>query len=129
MNSVNIIGRLTKDPELNYLPGSGTAVANFDIAVNDYVNKAKVTYFFRVVTWGKVAENVCQYKKKGDEVGVTGKLVTDKFTNKEGKAVTVTKINASDVTFIGSSNSNADNKNPGSYEDSMTPDSDENSPW
>jgi len=130
MNSINIIGRMTKDPELNYIPNSGTAVASFDIAVNDYVNKQKVTYFFSIKAWGKVAENVTNYCKKGSEVGITGKLIQRSYTNKTGNKVNVIEINASDVKFIGGNqNNNSSNKNENSFQEEIEPLDNVDAPW
>jgi len=133
MNSINIIGRMTKDPELAFIPGSGTAACSFDIAVNDYVSKKQVTYFLTVKRFGKVAENTANYCKKGSEVGITGKLTQRTYTNKENKKVNIVEIVANEVKFIGGkSNSEAPGKT--NYEDTpfgegMTPDSNINAPW
>ena len=67
MNSVNLIGRLTKDPDLKTTPGTGTAVANFTIAVDRKVpNKdgQREADFISVVVWGKIAENTAKYMSK-----------------------------------------------------------------
>lgn len=69
MNNVVLIGRLTKDPELKYLPNTGTAVSTFTLAVDRNLSKEKRAEaqekgqgeadFIRIVAWGKLAENVC----------------------------------------------------------------------
>ena len=64
MNTVIMIGRLTRDPELRYIPNTGKAVANFDIAVDRPFSKEKETDFFKVQVWGKMAENCANYLAK-----------------------------------------------------------------
>ena len=61
MNNVVMIGRLTKDPELKHIAGSGKAIANFTIAVNREFTKSKEADFFRVIVWGIQAENVAKF--------------------------------------------------------------------
>lgn len=83
------VGRLTADPEMRYLP-SGTAVTNFNLAVDDdYTNdqgvKVERAIFIRVSTFGKVAENVNQYMKKGSPVLIEGTLNGEWVTGADGK--------------------------------------------
>jgi len=76
INNVNLVGRLTKDPELKYIPGSGTAVTNFTLAIDRGLSKDKkkeleaqgkpTADFIRTVVWGKQAENCANYLKKVD---------------------------------------------------------------
>ena len=67
MNRVNLIGRLTKDPELRFTPGTGMAVSTFTIAVDRRANKdgKKEADFIPIVVWGKQGENVANYMSKG----------------------------------------------------------------
>lgn len=70
MNSVSLVGRLTKDPELRYIPGTGTAVATFTIAINrDYTKKdgTREVDFIPVEVIGKAAEFCANYITKGRE--------------------------------------------------------------
>ncbi|WP_126429969.1 single-stranded DNA-binding protein [Brevibacillus marinus] len=76
MNSVNIIGRLTRDPELRHTSG-GKPVVNFVIAVDN--GKEQDPFFFSVVAWEKTAENVAEYCKKGTLVAVSGRLIQEKY--------------------------------------------------
>ena len=64
MNRVVLVGRITKDPELRYTPGNGTAVTTLNLAVDNYNSKTgeKSADFIPVVIWGKQAENTAQYK-------------------------------------------------------------------
>jgi single-strand DNA-binding protein len=72
MNCVVMVGRLTRDPELRFIAGSGKAVATFAIAVDRPFAKEKTADFFNVVVWGKPAENAANYLAKGRQVAVKG---------------------------------------------------------
>jgi len=108
LNSVNIIGRITKKPELKYL-ANGTAVCKFDIAVNDdYFSKEKNetiknVSFFNVTVWGKSGENVTNYTDKGSQVAVAGKLQQQSWETPEGSKRSRIIIVASRVQFLSSS--------------------------
>lgn len=82
MNSVNMIGRLTRDPETRTTTG-GTKVAEFSIAVDNPFDKEQ-TNFFRCKAWGKTAEFVENYLSKGRLVSVSGRLEQRKYQDKEG---------------------------------------------
>ncbi len=99
MNTVNLIGNLTKDCELRYIP-SGTAVADISIAVNEIQKGEKIAHFFQVTTWGKTAENCNQYLKKGSKVAVTGSLQQQRWQTQEGKNRSKVTINARRVDFL-----------------------------
>jgi single-strand DNA-binding protein len=102
LNSVILIGRLTKDPDLRYTP-SGQAVTTFSLAVDrGYQNQQgqKETDFINIVTWAKQAENVAQYCKKGRLVAVEGRIQTRNYENNEGKKVYVTEVVADNVKFL-----------------------------
>ena len=81
MNSVNLIGRLTRDPELNYTM-SGKAVCNFSIAV-DRRTKEDSADFFDITCWNAQAESVASNMIKGLRVGVSGVLRQDQWEDKE----------------------------------------------
>ena len=102
VNHVFEQGNLTRDPELSYTTG-GTAVCKFSIAQNSkYKDKEEVSYF-DVEAWGKTAENVAQYKKKGDAVIVEGTLKQDRWDDKTtGAKRSKVKIVAFKVHFLGS---------------------------
>lgn len=83
MNVVAIIGRLTADPEIRYTQ-DGTAVARYTLAIDGGKDS---TDFVPVTAFGKAAEHAGKYFSKGLRVGVTGRLQTGSYTNKEGKKV------------------------------------------
>ncbi len=100
-----IMGNLTRDPELKYLP-SGSAVANFTVAVNrSYKGSSgetkEETSFLPVVVWAKQAENCNQYLKKGSSVFVDGELRQRSWEDKEGQKRSIVEIHAINVQFLG----------------------------
>ena len=105
LNSVFLIGNLTRDPELKYIPG-GTAVSNLGLAVNNrYRDQAgeykDVVCFITVVVWGKQAENCNQYLSKGSPVFVEGILQTRSWEGQDGQKRNVTEVRARRVQFLG----------------------------
>ena len=100
MNTVMMIGRLTKDPELRYIPNSGKAVANFDIAVDRPFSKEKETDFFKVQVWGKMAENCANYLAKGSQAGIRGRIQNRSY-EVDGQKRYATEIIAEEVQFLG----------------------------
>ncbi len=99
MNSVVLVGRLTKDPVLRYTPDNNRAVADFTIAV-DRAFKRDETDFIRIVTWGKQAENVANYLKKGSRCAVQGSIQTGSYVDKNGMTRYTTDIVANQVEFL-----------------------------
>lgn len=103
LNHVDLVGRLTRDPELTYTP-SGTAVCKFGLAVNDSYGRDEgrkdIVYFFDVIAWGRQAETCSQYITKGQQVAVSGKLQQDRWENKEGQKRNKVKISAQSVQFL-----------------------------
>jgi len=104
LNSFIGIGRLTRDPELRYTPG-GTGVCKFGIAINRTYrnqegNNIEEVLFINVVTWGKQAENVSQFLKKGRRVAISGELRSNNWQDKEGNKRTSFEINARTVQFL-----------------------------
>lgn len=106
MNSVVLIGRLTRDPELNYTPNTQTAVARFTVAVDRPVSRDKERQadFIRITVFGKQAETVDRYLAKGRQVAVHGRIETGSYKNKEGATVYTTDVIADRVEFLGSKN-------------------------
>ncbi len=100
MNCVVMVGRLTRDPELRFIAGSGKAVATFAIAVDRPFAKEKTADFFNVVVWGKPAENAANYLAKGRQVAVKGYLQSRSYEDKTGVKRYVTEIVADTVEFI-----------------------------
>lgn len=102
MNSVELIGRLTRDPEVRYTSGSNMAVATFTIAI-DRPTKAgedKQTDFPRITVFGRQAETCEKYLKQGRMVAIQGRIQTGSYTNKNGDTVYTTDVVANRVEFI-----------------------------
>ena len=99
MNSVSLVGRLTKDPELRFT-ATGKAVATFSLAVNRTFSKSDEADFFNIVTWQKTAENCANYLAKGQQVAVLGRLQSRSYENKEGRRVFVVEVVANEVEFL-----------------------------
>lgn len=95
MNSVHLIGRLTKDPDLRYVSGSQLAVARFSIAINrgkDRDGNDRGADFPNIVVFGKAAENCERYLAKGRLVAIKGKIQTGSYENKDGNKVYTTEV-------------------------------------
>lgn len=111
MNNVALIGRLTRDPELRFLAGSGTAVAQFTLAVDKNLSKEKkqqfeqqnkpTADFIRIVTWGKQAENCANYLEKGRRVAIQGSISVTSYKSNTGETRYSTDVVASYVEFLG----------------------------
>ena len=110
INTVILIGRLTREPELRYLPsGNNTAVARFTLAVDRDLSKEKrqqaeannqpTADFINVTVWGKQAENCNNYLAKGRLVAVSGRIQTGSY-EKDGRRVYTTDIVAERVQFL-----------------------------
>lgn len=106
MNSVCIIGNLTRDPELRHLP-SGTEVAEFGIAVNSKKGDEERADFFDVTTFGKQAEVCAQYLAKGRKVAIEGRLQQDRWQTEGGENRSKVKIVAHRVDFLTPRDENA----------------------
>lgn len=106
LNQVQIIGNLGNDPDIRYTQG-GTAVANISVATTEkWKDKQsgelkEQTEWHRVVFFGKLAEIVGEYLKKGASVFVQGRLQTEKWTDNNGVDRYTTKIIASDMRMLG----------------------------
>lgn len=86
MNNVNLIGRLTADPELKRTQ-SGTAMVRFSIAVDRAYTKQgeeRQADFISCVAWDKKAEFICKYFSKGQKIALTGSIRTGSYTDKDG---------------------------------------------
>ncbi len=105
INSVVLVGNLTKDPELRHTP-SGTAVTTLRLAVNDRVKRGEewqdAAYYFDVTVWGRDAENCAQYLAKGRPVGVQGKLTWREWDAQDGTKRQSVEVTASNIQFLGS---------------------------
>ena len=103
MNHVVLIGRLTKDPELRYIPGTGTPVATFTLAIDrEYTKKdgTKETDFIPIEVIGKSAEFCANYISKGRLVAIQGNLRVDRYQTQEGENRTFTKVSVRNVQAL-----------------------------
>lgn len=102
MNSVFLIGRLTRDPEVRYTAATQMAVATFTVAIDRPVRQGaeKQTDFPRVTVFGKQAENCEKYLVKGRLVAIEGRLQTGSYKNKDGATVYTTDVVANRVQFL-----------------------------
>lgn len=110
MNSFNGTGRLVADPALKFIPGSGTAVCNFTIAVDRGLSRDKkseleaqgkpTSDFLPILVFGKSAENCSQYLSKGKMCAVIGSVQTSNYEGSDGKRVYRTEILANRVEFL-----------------------------
>lgn len=96
LNKAQLIGNATRDPEIRYIP-SGQGVCNFSIATNRRYKNAQgemqeETQFHDVVAWGKLAELITQFLKKGNKVYVEGRLQTRQWDAPDGSKRTRTEI-------------------------------------
>lgn len=129
MNKVVLIGRLTKDPELKYTPGNGTAVTTVNLAVDRRFSKdeKKEADFIPIVIWGKQAESTAQYVSKGKLIGIAGRIQTRSYEAKEGGKRYVTEVIAEDIQFLEWGEKPQGNTG-GDYDD-MTPIDDDSIPF
>jgi len=132
LNSVNIMGNLTRDPEMKYT-ASGKAVCNMSIANNRVFSKngerATEVSYFDVEVWGVVAENCAKYLTKGSGIIVEGRLRQDRW-EKDGKTQSRVRITANNVHFLakkrdsdGSGGSQGASSGSGAPADEPLPDS------
>ncbi|KKP80830.1 MAG: Single-stranded DNA-binding protein [Candidatus Levybacteria bacterium GW2011_GWB1_35_5] len=104
LNRVQLIGNLTRDPELRYTP-SGAAVCSFSIATNrawttDSGEKKEDAEFHRIVSWNKLAEICSQFLTKGRKVFVEGRLSTRSWTAQDGTQKQTTEVIISDMILL-----------------------------
>lgn len=115
MNSVSLVGRLTKDPELRYIPGTGTAVATFTIAINrDYTKKdgTREVDFIPVEVIGKAAEFCANYITKGRLIAIQGSIRVDRYQTQSGENRTFTKVNTRSIEALDYKNTSQQDINP-----------------
>ncbi len=104
LNKVLLIGNLTRDPELRYVP-SGTAVATFTVAVNRvYTSQAgekkEEVSFIKIVVWGRRAEVCGEYLSKGSPVFIEGRLQSRSWEGQDGQKRSTTEVIADNVQFL-----------------------------
>lgn len=121
MNSVSLMGRLTRDPELKYTANTQMANARFVVAVNRKLSKEKrqeaenngypTADFISCVAWGKTAENIGNYFHKGNRIAITGHIQTGSY-EKDGQRIYTTDVVVDSFDFV-ESNSSSTNTNQG----------------
>lgn len=144
MNSVTLIGRAVRDPELKFVPGSGMAVAKVTMAVDkglsrdkkqELENQGKPTAdFIRVIVWGKQAENLSQYISKGSLFAVNGSIQTGSYKTTSGETRYTTEVLANRVEFLEWGEKQNQSKDDfsfgtGSFEDFQTIEDDDDVPF
>ena len=114
MNSAVLVGRLTSDPELRYIPNSETAVGTFTLAVDRPFSKdkEKKADFIRITVFGKTAENCERFIVKGSKVAIQGRITTGSYKDKEGRTIYTTEVTADRVEFL---DNKKDNGNDGEF--------------
>lgn len=129
MNRVELIGRLTADPELRFTPSTGKAVTKFTLAIDRQMSREQkeqakaanrpTTDFIRVIAWGKTAENCANYLAKGRLISVEGSIVTGSYTTQTGEKRYTTEVAASNVQFLERAKDNGPSDNFNYGEDFM----------
>jgi single-strand DNA-binding protein len=132
LNKVQLIGNLTRDPELKYTP-SGTAVCTFSLATNrswttDAGEKREEADFHKIVAWRKLAELCSQFLVKGRKVYVEGRLSTRSWTGQDGQQKSTTEVVIDDMILLdnskGSTNAPTqagEHEEPGEHEEEKKP--------
>lgn len=120
MNNVVLIGRLTKDPELRYVPVTGNPVCKFTLAVDRGLSKEKkqeaeskgypTVDFINITVWGKAAENCANFLGKGRMVAIQGRIQTESY-EKDGKRMYATYVLGTQVEFLDWGNKNKQDNN------------------
>ena len=107
MNRVDIVGRLVRDPEVNYK--TEKPVARFTVAAQRTFKNREGKYdadFINCVAFGKTAEIVEKHFFKGGQIGLSGRINTGSYTNKEGQKIYTTDVAVDSVEFVGSRQDN-----------------------
>jgi single-strand DNA-binding protein len=116
MNSVNLLGRLARDPELKFIPTTGMAVTKFILAVDrelskdkkqEAVNQGKQTAdFISITVFGKQAENCANFLVKGGQCAISGRISSGSYTTQTGEKRYTTEILADRIEFLGGNKKN-----------------------
>lgn len=113
INNVTLVGRLTRDPELRYTT-SNVAVATFNLAVNRNfkgANGEREADFINCMIWRKQAELFAEWCKKGNLVGITGRIQTRSYDNQQGQRVYVTEVVAETFQLLEKRDNSANQSN------------------
>ena len=120
LNKVCLVGRLTRDPELRFIPESGTPVATFTLAVNrNFKNRQGEIEadFIPIVVWRKLAELCANYLSKGRLVAVCGRIQTRSWEDESGRRRYVTEVVADEVSFLDRGSGSSSEAKKQKYED------------
>lgn len=119
MNSVSLMGRLTRDPEVRYTANTQMANARFVVAVNRKLSKEKrqeaenngypTADFISCMAWGKTAETIANYFKKGNRIAITGHIQTGSY-KKDGQRIYTTDVVVDSFDFVESNKDNNSNQ-------------------
>ena len=112
INKVVLLGRLTKDPELRYAPGTGTAVCRFTLAVQRAFKKDEAD-FINCVAFGKTGETIAQYITKGRQIAVTGSIRTGSYDAQDGTKRYTTDVAVESFEFVGSNANSSEGQTGG----------------
>ncbi len=121
MNKVILMGRLTRDPEVRYTQTNNTLVATFSLAVNRRFanqNGEREADFINIVAWSKTGEFCSKYFKKGQQVGIIGRIQTRNWDDDQGVKHYVTEVVAEEAYFA-DSRRNGDNSMGGTFEETF----------
>lgn len=110
MNQVILVGRLTKDPEIKY-GNNGATITRFSVAVDRRYSKEgeQSADFINCVSFGKTAEFIEKYFKKGNRIAIVGRIQTGSYKKQDGTTVYTTDVIVNDVEFVESKNSSGGN--------------------
>lgn len=130
MNKVALLGRLTRDPELRYTAGNGTAVCKFTLAVNRPFKKDEAD-FISCVSFGKSAETISQYLLKGSQIAIGGRIQTGSYDAQDGTKRYTTDVVVESFEFVGGkgNSSNAGGFGSTNFDDDITPVNDDDMPF
>ncbi len=121
MNKVILMGRLTRDPEVRYTQTNNTLVASFSLAVNrrfQNQNGERQADFINIVAWSKTGEFCSKYFKKGQQVGIIGRIQTRNWDDDQGVKHYVTEVVAEEAYFADSKRDTG-NDMGGTFEDAF----------
>ena len=121
MNKTELLGRLTKDPEIRYTMKQN-AYATFRLAVNRRYKRdeEQEVDFFNIVAWNGVAEFCYRNFKKGQQVVIVGRLQNRSYEDKDGKKLIITEVICEEAYFAGYNNNNIDNNTNNNKENNNT---------
>lgn len=100
INTVTLVGRLTRDPEIQKIVSTGTTIGRFSIANSQYIKGEEKTSFINCVAFNRTAENVYNHVHKGDLVGVVGRIQTSQYTAKDGTKRVSTDVLVNEIQFL-----------------------------